>query len=100
MIIAATSDIHSPQYYNDFVRALDRITKKPDLFLFAGDMIDRGVIEEFDKIRNAMFGKINAPVVACFGNNEYQEIRVSVQKRFGDIKFLDDEATVLDISGK
>jgi Icc-related predicted phosphoesterase len=100
MLIAATSDAHTPQFFEEFVRAVDMLTVRPDLLLLAGDMINRGGIENYDKVYNVLFGKFNCPIVACFGNNEYQELREQIRKKYTDIKFLDDEATVLDIGGK
>src|SRR3972149_1377650 len=97
MIIAATSDILSPRYYAEFVSALDRLQVKPDVFLIAGDMVFRSDIQEFEKIRNALFGKIQCPIVACFGNNEFPEIREEVKQKYRDIRFLDDQSMVIDI---
>lgn len=95
MIIAATSDVHMPKYYNDFVVALDRLIKKPDLFLLAGDMVHRGEESEYDKLNNLFFGKIFCPIVACFGNNEFQEIREKVRIKYKEIKFLDDSSSIV-----
>lgn len=97
MIIAATGDVHSPRYYEEFVRALDTIQVKPDLFLMVGDLIERGNIEEYDKISNALFGKIQCPIVACFGNNEFGELRQTIKQKYPNIRFLDDESTILKI---
>ena len=100
MLIAAISDVHTPQYFDEFVRAVDRFTVRPDILLMAGDMISRGGIEDYDKICNVLFGKMTCPIIACFGNNEYQESREEIKKKYTDIKFLDDEATVLQIGEK
>jgi len=97
MLIGATGDVHSPRFFDDFVRAIDALTVKPDLFLIVGDMINRGEIEEYDKISNVLFGKISCPIVACFGNNEYQELRDELKQRHPEIKFLDDESIILKI---
>jgi Icc-related predicted phosphoesterase len=97
MIIAATSDVHSPRFFGEFVKAIDRMTVKPDLFLLAGDMIARGEIAEYEKVYNTLFGKIKCPIVACFGNQEYQQTRDALKQKFHDIKFLDDNASVLQI---
>jgi len=99
MLIACVSDVHSPQYFDEFVRAMDNLRIKPDLFLMAGDMIDRGRTEEFEKIHNVLFGKIYCPIVACFGNNEYAQLREEMKEKYPDIKFLDDESLVLEIQG-
>lgn len=97
MLIAATSDIHSPKFYEDFVRAIDRMQTKPDLFLLAGDMIERGSPpEEYERVYNALFGKITCPIIACFGNNEFiPDIRSQLRQKMKDIRFLDDESLTI-----
>jgi Icc-related predicted phosphoesterase len=101
MLIAATSDIHSPMYYENFVRALDFLQAKPDLFLLAGDIVDRGNIEEYRKILNAFFGKISCPIVACFGNSEFgKETTDKIKERYKEIIFLEDEAIEISIGDK
>jgi Icc-related predicted phosphoesterase len=98
MIIAATGDIHSPQYYDEFVRAVDTMKAKPDLFLMVGDMIGRGEINEYEKIYNALFGKINCPIVSCFGNNEFiPDMTHQIKERFKEIRFLWDDSAILKI---
>lgn len=94
MIIAATSDVHAPRFYEEFVRAVDRIDIKPDLFVLAGDMIDRGQTDWYHKIYNAFLGRFKCPIVACFGNNEtIPDMRNEIKSKFHEIKFLDEEAT-------
>ncbi len=100
MIIAAVADVHSPIYFEEFVKAVDSMTSKPDLFIMAGDMIERGNLDEFDKIYNTLFGKVECPIVAVFGNNEYEEIREEMKNRYKHIRFLDDQSIILEISGK
>src|SRR5438445_8295704 len=95
MIIAATSDLHFPKFFDGFIAALDRLAAKPDLFLLAGDMVHRGDEAEYERLHNALFGKIFCPIVACFGNNEFQEMRDEVKNKFKDIKFLDDSSAVI-----
>jgi len=97
MIIAATSDVHTPRLFEEFVRAIDAMKVKPDLFLLAGDMVDRGDVASYEKVQNALFGKITCPIIACFGITEFQNIREELKKKYGEIKFLDDEATILQI---
>lgn len=100
MLIAAVSDVHAPKYYDQFVQALENFTIKPDLFLMAGDMIHRGSIEDYDKIYNALFGKVSCPMVACFGNSEFEQIRDEVRKKYHEIRFLDDQSAILEIGKK
>ncbi len=101
LIIGATSDIHSPRHFDRFLRALDKLDfsdRRMDLFLIAGDMVHRGDVEEYDRVSNAMFGKIRCPIVACFGNNEYMEKQNDIRKRVNNIKFLDDSSTTLRLN--
>ncbi|MEM5879325.1 MAG: metallophosphoesterase [Candidatus Aenigmatarchaeota archaeon] len=97
MIIAATGDVHSPRYFEDFVKAVDALRAKPQLMFLLGDMIDRGQIEEYERVLNAFFGKITCPIIACFGNNEYSELREQIKQKYKEVKFLDDEATVMQV---
>lgn len=95
MIIAATSDVNTPRYYADFVTALDTMTVRPNLFLIAGDMVNRGEMSEYQKVYNALFGKVSCPIIACFGNNEYEQARETVKREFREIRFLDDQSIVV-----
>ncbi len=98
MLIATTGDVHSPRYYEDFVHAIEGLKVKPDLFLMVGDMISRGKIEEYEKIYNALFGKITCPIIATFGNSEFiPDIREELKRKYNEIRFLDDQSIVLKI---
>jgi Icc-related predicted phosphoesterase len=95
LIIAATSDVHSPRRFDVFLKAVDDmevLEVRPHLFLIAGDMVHRGETEEYEKVYNAMFGKVTCPIVACFGNNEFTEKREDLKQRFRNIIFLDDQS--------
>lgn len=100
MIIAATGDVHSPRYFEDFVRAVDGLMVRPDLFIMVGDMVHRGEIAEYEKVYNVLFGKITCPMVACFGNNEFQQLRDELKQKFKDIRFLDDQSIILKVGTK
>jgi Icc-related predicted phosphoesterase len=76
---------------------MESLKVKPDLFLIAGDMINRGEVQEWQKIYNVLFGKIFCPVVACFGNNEFQQNREELKQKYREVRFLDDQSIVLDI---
>jgi len=95
MIIAATGDVHSPRYFDEYVRAVDELQVKPQLFLITGDMVHRGVLAEYEKIYNVLFGRISCPIVACFGNNEFEEIRAQLKRKYPTIRFLDDQSVIL-----
>jgi len=49
MLIAASSDIHSPKYIRLFIDSI-RNLPVPDLFLLAGDLVLRGAAGAFDLI--------------------------------------------------
>ena len=101
MIIAATGDIHSPRLFDLFVKSVEDLRVKPDIFLLVGDIIHRGKVEEYQKIYNVFFGKITCPIVACFGNEEFgPETRMLIENQVPDIKFLDDEILTLEIDDK
>jgi Icc-related predicted phosphoesterase len=101
MKILAVADVHSPRYLDDFVNALSRHTP-PDLFLMAGDMINRGNIDEFTKILDAITTNLPGefPIIACFGNDEYTESRrklKSIAKT--KVVFLDEKSVIIEVDG-
>jgi len=101
MLIAAIGDIHSPRFFDFYVKAVEDLHEKPDLFFLLGDIIYRGKVEEYPKVYNVLFGKITCPIIACFGNEEFgPETRLVIENQNSDIKFLDDESLVLEIEGK
>ncbi len=99
---AAVADVHSPRYFNEFKEALASC-QKPDLFLFAGDMVDFGKVEEYSAIADVIAKQFenDIPIVGCFGNDEkgasLQHVNTIVD---GRIKFLDSETTVLTHRGR
>lgn len=104
MKILATSDIHSPLFYQDFLKSLEEINEKIDLILLAGDIVEKDSlqkeIEEYQKIANSFFGKFFAPTIAVFGNTEFEQYRDQIKKEVKGIRFLDDEYIELEIEGK
>lgn len=103
MLIAAVSDIHSPKFFDLFVKSLDQQidNKKPDMFFLAGDIVDRGLVSEYRKIYNSLFGKIKCPIISCFGNSEYGPENTQLMKKENpEIIFLDDESVILNIGDK
>jgi len=89
-----------------FVKSINNLQKQPDLFLIAGDLIDRsstrdkGPLKELRRVSNVMFGKISCPIFACFGNNEFEQDWDEIKKQNSEIRFLQDESVVVDIDGK
>lgn len=102
MIIAAISDLDALGV--DFEPFWDMIKKikEPDLFLLAGDIYEYrtpeiyGLIIDFIKMR-----KWKCPIVAVFGNREFDEDIDEIKKICKNkIKFLEDESNILKINNR
>ncbi len=100
MRIAAVGDIHCPRFFSLFERSLQEI-EKPDVFLFAGDIVNRGKANEYPVVVDAIdsvHGQV--PIISCFGNEDnelYQEHQII--ELLGDrVTFLDDSSVSLSIS--
>ena len=71
MKIAAVADIHYPRFFSQFEQSLQDM-ERPDLFLLAGDIVNRGNSEGYPIVTDTIdsfFG--NVPIIACFGNEDY-----------------------------
>jgi Icc-related predicted phosphoesterase len=101
MRILAVADVHSPRFLDEFIASLEE-QSAPDLFLMAGDMINRGAAKEFPRILDVIKDKLGCgfPIISCFGNEEYSEIRSDLISRLRDrITFLDEKLMTLEIDG-
>ncbi|MGY5860910.1 MAG: metallophosphoesterase [Candidatus Thorarchaeota archaeon] len=102
MRILAVADVHSPRFLDEFTASLDG-QSAPDLLLMAGDMINRGAANEFPRILDVIENKIGCsfPIISCFGNDEYSEIRNDLVSRLRDrVTFLDEKSMTLEVDGK
>ena len=97
MLVGAVGDIHAPLYLERFVQALGVLREGPDLFLFAGDITERGRIGLYAKVVEAVRSRFGCPVFACLGNTEYDEH--SGEVRSAGVELLQEEAKVLEDSG-
>lgn len=101
VMIATVADVHSPRFLAEFRAALSRC-QKPDLFLFAGDMVSRGKADEYRNVVEAVTSKygVDLPIFACLGNEDpndtQNELQYIIENR---IVFLKDESTIIDIRG-
>ncbi len=97
--IYATSDVHSPRYLSMFVSSLPR-KGEACLFLFAGDIVDRGRVEAakpvFNAVRQAFPG---SRLVAVFGNEEYHDREEEYRRAYPFVDWLNDEYKVYDCWG-
>jgi Icc-related predicted phosphoesterase len=99
MKIAAVADVHSPRFLEELRAGLDEIST-PDLFLMAGDMVNRGKADEIIPVLDLINEKLGSgfPIVACFGNEEYSEVRDELVDIVGSrMTFLDEKSIVLEI---
>ncbi|MHA1577401.1 MAG: metallophosphoesterase family protein [Candidatus Thorarchaeota archaeon] len=101
MKILAVADVHYPRFQEKFRKAIQN-HDSPDLFLMAGDMVNRGEAEAYPELVDVIqdqFGT-NFPIVACFGNEEYAEVRPKILALVKNrITILDEKFIVLEIDG-
>jgi Icc-related predicted phosphoesterase len=96
--ILAVADVHSPRYLEEFVKALAQ-NEPPDVFLFAGDMINRGNAEEYANILDTVETALgdSFPIIGCFGNEEYNEVHKEIMSIVGSrMIFLDEKSHVIE----
>ncbi|MFW9802533.1 MAG: metallophosphoesterase [Candidatus Thorarchaeota archaeon] len=102
MKILAVADVHSPRFHEEFKLELS-MHSKPDIFLMAGDMINRGNADEIVRVLDTIEDSLgnDFPIIGCFGNEEYAEIRkhlVSLVE--GRMIFLDEQYSSVKSDGK
>jgi len=99
VIVGAIADVHSPKYLEDFKRVLSN-SPEVDLILLAGDMIYKGQVEEYDNILNVIKSRYDGcKVVACFGNEEYDDRIEQIVKKYNEVTWLNDEYTTINVKG-
>lgn len=102
MRIAAVGDIHGRENLDAFRGDLERLGPV-DLFLLAGDTTERNDIEAFGTVLEAIRERVDAPLWAVFGNNEYAHDHPTYVARYSDkfgVRFLQDEDPVFEARGK
>ncbi len=99
VVLAATADIHSPKYLDEFLRAVDSFEGTPDLILLAGDVVYRGRVEEFAKVLEPL-ESLGSRILAIFGNEEYDDLKPRFLEAYGDrVQWLDDQGLEVEIRG-
>lgn len=94
----AVADVHCPRFLPEFKQSLTQFSA-PDVFFFAGDMINRGKASEYTTVLDIIEDTLGTgfPIIACFGNEEYSEVRKEVLSVVGDrMLFLDEKSTILN----
>ncbi len=102
MKVYAVADVHYPRFGEEFTKALTSL-EPPDLFLLAGDIVNRGSAEEFPHVLDLISDSLgnDFPIVGCFGNEEYSEVRDQIKKYVkGRMTLLDEKSTILTYDGK
>lgn len=99
--IMAVSDVHSPRYLPLLISSIKSLLGyRPDLILFAGDMIDKGDVGSMKPLRDFIASRFpGAPVVSVFGNEEYLEKIGLLKRSYTDIAWLDDQGWAVAING-
>ncbi|MBQ9583469.1 MAG: metallophosphoesterase [Bacteroidales bacterium] len=102
--IVMMSDLHIG-YHNrraELARWIDMVNaEKPDIFLIAGDIIDRSARAVYDEGDAAEFHRLNAPVYACLGNHEYyagRDSSIQFYREAGINLLIDSAVTVCGIT--
>jgi len=101
-VLAATADIHAPKNLGVFREALTRLLEergKPDLMLLVGDIVEKNNCPQVGAVLEVLDEQgLSCPIVACFGNEEYEESKEEYLA-FERIRWLDDESMTLELSG-
>jgi Icc-related predicted phosphoesterase len=107
LVIAALSDVHSPRYVSLLTASINNFVSRGvevDLVLLAGDLVDKNnyaylhiVLKVIEKLRN-IHGEI-PPILAVFGNEEYQGYEDRYRKLYPHVTWIDDEIRSLNING-
>lgn len=98
MKMLAVADVHCPRFLPEFKKSLEQLSA-PDVFFFAGDMINRGNASEYLSVLDVIDKRMGSefPIIACFGNEEYNEVRKEILSIVGDrVIFLDEKSTIIN----
>ena len=97
MLIAATSDLHSPKYLTQFFASLNKIKEvEISLFLLAGDLSEKGEYRHFEPVYDSLR---KYKTVAVFGNEDFPDKREYYKKFFKDIVWLEESSVMIEING-
>ena len=91
MLIAVTSDIHAPYFLKLFSDSLENLEEDPDLFILAGDLIERNQHFYLKKIYWMIKSKFpNTYIISVFGNNEFIEFREMYKREYSFMNWLEE----------
>ncbi len=95
-MLGAMGDAHGGRFLR--LEGMKRELQDLDLLLLAGDITDSSDINGYGTVLNAIRKHSDVPIVAAFGNDEYEQDRPTFRERY-DIMFLDDEKADIDVDG-
>lgn len=98
--VYAVGDVHGSRYFNLFLASFKSlINSKPDLIVFAGDMVDDGNARELKMVVDSIRSRFrDIPIVAVFGNEEYHEVEEKFINEYPEVLWLNDSLTVIFIN--
>lgn len=97
MIVHATSDIHSPENLPLFLRSLEKTSTTPEVFLLAGDIVDRNNVMALKPVYEALRKRFSSTkIVAVFGNEEYRGYEKLYETLYKDVHWLNDSYIALN----
>lgn len=100
LTIAVTADVHSPRYLDLYSKALKTLNTKPDLLIWAGDMVNKNDIGSLRPVIEITYSALgNIEIIGVFGNEEYRGYEDRYKKLYPEIKWVNDEYIVLESKG-
>jgi len=96
MFVGALGDVHGKEFLG-ILEAQRRIDSL-DLLLLAGDLTDGNDLGAFDLVVSELRRVTDAQMIGVFGNEEYDASHDEYKRRT-DVRFLDDEALVVEKQG-
>lgn len=106
-VIWAVADVHSPLHLPLLVSSINALiklgTQAPDLFVLAGDVVDKNKIDAFKPVievikRLAVSKGKEFAILSVFGNEEYMGYEAEYVNRYPEVIWLNDEVKVFRIN--
>lgn len=98
--VAATADIHSPRFLPEFLGALSQVEEEPAFILLAGDLVEKGRWRECTRVLDPLSRRWpGTPIIAVFGNEEYDEVKENIRRTCSNARWLDDEYMRIEAGG-
>lgn len=92
LTVLATADIHSPRYIGLLSSALLKVTfRECDLLVIAGDIVDHGRVSCASQVFRLLRRYYKGPIIAVFGNEDYENIEDMLRKSYPDVVWLNDD---------